>query len=53
MRNNNKHCSHKMGRRSFNRVCAINYPSRVEGWLDVCGECKKYFIILEIKCNLK
>ncbi|XP_049311557.1 ras GTPase-activating protein raskol isoform X7 [Bactrocera dorsalis] len=25
-----------MGRRSFNRVCAINYPSRVEGWLDVC-----------------
>uniref|UniRef100_W8BIA5 Putative Ras GTPase-activating protein n=1 Tax=Ceratitis capitata TaxID=7213 RepID=W8BIA5_CERCA len=25
-----------MGRRSFNRVCAISYPSRVEGWLDVC-----------------
>ncbi|XP_011192266.1 ras GTPase-activating protein raskol [Zeugodacus cucurbitae] len=25
-----------MGRRSFNRVCAIHYPSRVEGWLDVC-----------------
>ncbi|XP_037931903.1 ras GTPase-activating protein raskol-like [Teleopsis dalmanni] len=25
-----------MGRRPFNRVCAINYPSRVEGWLDVC-----------------
>ncbi|XP_067637261.1 ras GTPase-activating protein raskol isoform X2 [Eurosta solidaginis] len=25
-----------MGRRSFNRVCAVNYPSRVEGWLDIC-----------------
>lgn len=26
-----------MGRR-LNRVCEIKYPSRVEGWLDVCGK---------------
>lgn len=29
-----------MGRRSFSRNHEIKYPSRVEGWLDVCG---KYF----------
>ena len=28
-----------MGRRTyFNRATDISYPSRVEGWLDVCGE---------------
>lgn len=27
-----------MGRRSNGRVLAIKYPSRVEGWLDVCGK---------------
>lgn len=27
-----------MGRRSFSRVCEIKYPSRVEGWLDICGK---------------
>lgn len=27
----------KMGRR-INRICEIKYPSRVEGWLDVCGK---------------
>lgn len=26
-----------MGRRAY-RAHAISYPSRVEGWLDVCGE---------------
>lgn len=26
-----------MGRR-INRICEIKYPSRVEGWLDVCGK---------------
>ncbi|XP_059619609.1 ras GTPase-activating protein raskol isoform X2 [Phlebotomus argentipes] len=25
-----------MGRRLANRICEINYPSRIEGWLDVC-----------------
>lgn len=31
-----------MGRRTyFNRATEINYPSRVEGWLDVCGEYSK------------
>ncbi|XP_055695811.1 ras GTPase-activating protein raskol isoform X2 [Lutzomyia longipalpis] len=25
-----------MGRRLTNRICEINYPSRIEGWLDVC-----------------
>ncbi|XP_055912329.1 ras GTPase-activating protein raskol isoform X2 [Eupeodes corollae] len=38
-----------MGRRPFNRVCAINYPSRVEGWLDVCeneGELSRKNIML-------
>lgn len=28
----------KMGRRTINRICEIKYPSRVEGWLDVCGK---------------
>lgn len=32
-----------MGRRPVNRVCAINYPSRVEGWIDVCGELNVFF----------
>lgn len=27
----------EMGRRAY-RAHAISYPSRVEGWLDVCGE---------------
>jgi len=27
-----------MGRRTTGRVCCINYPSRVEGWIDVCGK---------------
>jgi hypothetical protein len=29
-----------MGRRSVNNVTEIKYPSRVEGWIEVCGEFK-------------
>lgn len=34
---NKKSIKHTMGRR-INRVTEIKYPSRVEGWLDVCGK---------------
>lgn len=49
-----------MGRRTyFNRASAITYPSRVEGWLDVCGEylffvlVDSFYYSLDIKMSLE
>ena len=40
-----------MGRRPFNRVAEINYPSRIEGWLDVCGKFN-IFTLTQDSCDL-
>lgn len=37
--------TNKMGRRSFSRICEIKYPSRVEGWLDICGKWSSYSFV--------